>query len=667
MRGFLLTTIVLASLSATTVLGGSYTNDFSNPSQPGLTLHGVAVIQNGELVMTPTTGGGSTVILDDLDSGAAIGSFTARFKLRFGPGTTDDQADGLFFAFGPGIDTNANFAVEGPFTAAAVGVEFDTYDNSAPDNVGIDVKVAGVEIATTLMKFSELVDSQFHDVLIQLKTNGTLTVAWGPRIIYNNLFLPGWSPVNGQFAFGASTGYFNEECDIKNLSISTTQAGPAAAPTITAQPPATLSLIENSPLTLGVGFDGTPPLTFQWNLNGMAISGATDTVLTMAHLPLADNGGKITCTIANSVTSVTSQATTLTVTPDTTPLTLQSVVGSDTFGTVTVTFSKPVVQTTATTAANYSIAGLTITAAAPFTKLLTPWSTITTNDDHRVVLTTSQQTPGAAYTLVVNNIQDQTAAAHTIAANSQKTFHAFSYVTGYMSYDIYDDQGFNAGGISALESAFSTAVVTRRLLFPSADTPDWEYGGNYGSVSQGLIVAPKTGSYTFHVASDDQGQLFLSTDATPANLSPGPICQVTTFTGHLDWAGRGQGMPNTSPQSGNLSSPINLNQGQKYFFRFFHVEGTGGDGISMGWEVPGQHGIISVIPGTNLMALLNTDVPPVPTLSISQNPAGIIITFTGVLQAADTLASQWTDVVASSPAVISPIAAMRFFRARGGE
>ena len=661
MRDYLSTGIALASLSATTILGGSFTNDFSNPTQTGFTLNGNAAIQNGELVLTPATGGQGGLVLNPLDGGA-IESFTAKFQVRFAPGSTDYEADGLFFGFGAG----GGFGVEGSGPSTAVGVEFDTYDNGAPDNVGIDVKVAGEEIATTVMDVSDLVDSQFHGVVIQLSRNGTLTLTWDARVIYNNLFLANWSPVDAVFAFGHSTGYFNEECDIKDLGISTTRAkSSATAPTITAQPPASVSLIENSPLTLSVGFDGSAPLSLQWNLNGTPIQDATDSVLNIAHVPLADNAGQITCTIANSAGSVTNQATTLTVTPDTTPLTIQSVVGSDTFGTAAVTFSKPVLQTTATNAANYSIAGLTISAAAPFTGLLTPWSAITVIDERRVVLTTTQQTPGTAYTLVVNNIQDQTAAARTIAANSQKTFHAFSYVTGYMSYDIYDNQGFTAGSLSTFESAFSTAVPTRTLLFTSADTPDWEYGGNYGSISQGLIVAPATGSYIFHVASDDQSQLFLSTDDTPANLSP--ICQVTTFSGHLDWAGAGMGKPDTSPQTGNRSNPINLVQGQKYFFRDFHVEGTGADGIDIGWELPSSPGTISVIPGTNLMTYINTDVPPVPTLSINRNPAGIAITFTGVLQAADFLTGPWLDIVGSSPLAIIPNAPVKFFRARGGQ
>src|SRR5580765_7068432 len=130
----------LTFLSAMTVLGGSFTNDFTGTSPTNLTLNGTAAIKNGQLVVSPKAGGQGGFVLDDLDAGAAIEIFTAKFRLRLAP-TTIYPADGLFFSFGPGV----SFPVEGPGPGAAVGVEFDTYDNSAPDNAGIDVKVLGEE------------------------------------------------------------------------------------------------------------------------------------------------------------------------------------------------------------------------------------------------------------------------------------------------------------------------------------------------------------------------------------------------------------------------------------------------------------------------------------------------------------------------------------------
>jgi hypothetical protein len=127
------------------------------------------------------------------------------------------------------------------------------------------------------------------------------------------------------------------------------------------------------------------------------------------------------------------------------------------------------------------------------------------------------------------------------------------------------------------------------------------------------------------------------------------------------------GMPDTNPQTGNKSNAISLAAGQKYFFRNYHVEGTGGDGTSIGWELPSSHGTINVIPGTNLMALVNTDVSTVPTVTISPTSTGSTITFGGVLQSADVVTGPWMDEPTASPLVISPIAAMKFYRARAGQ
>lgn len=80
-------------VSGATVLAGSYTNDFSNPDNTlGITLNGsgtledgspwMPVIANNALLLATNAGSllGS-MVLDDLDAGAAIEGFTARFKL----------------------------------------------------------------------------------------------------------------------------------------------------------------------------------------------------------------------------------------------------------------------------------------------------------------------------------------------------------------------------------------------------------------------------------------------------------------------------------------------------------------------------------------------------------------------------------------------------------
>jgi hypothetical protein len=57
--------------------------------------------------------------------------------------------------------------------------------------------------------------------------------------------------------------------------------------------------------------------------------------------------------------------------------------------------------------------------------------------------------------------------------------------------------------------------------------------------------------------------------------------------------------------------------------------------------------------------------PAPPTLSLTRTATGILLTFTGTLQSADTVTGAWTDVAgATSPLAVIPTAAQRFYRAK---
>jgi uncharacterized delta-60 repeat protein len=60
---------------------------------------------------------------------------------------------------------------------------------------------------------------------------------------------------------------------------------------------------------------GSQPLSYQWQVNGAAISGATSDTLALAHLQVAQSGVAYTVTVNNAAGSVTSAPAMLTVTP----------------------------------------------------------------------------------------------------------------------------------------------------------------------------------------------------------------------------------------------------------------------------------------------------------------------------------------------------------------
>jgi hypothetical protein len=487
MRNLIPKAVMAVMLSGVTTFAGSFTNSLANPNQTtGLNITGTGtladgsswtpIVANGALMLTTNAGSlGANVILDDLDGGQPIESFKATFKLQLGPGSSP-PADGMAFAFGPDISAGSNFGEEGPGGAGDLVVEFDTYLNTGqtpPDNIGIDVKVSGVEVATTTMANTDLVDSTMHDVSIQLNRNGTLNLAWKGQVIYTNLDLAGWAPINGQFGFGARTGGSSEECDIANLSITTTLAGAATAPTITGQPQSQ-TINEFSNVTFTVSYDGTPPFTFQWAKNGTAITDATNNFLTVTGVAAADTGAKFKCTVTSSLGTVTSQEATLTVKSDTTPPALVSVTASNDLKHVTVVFSKPVTQASAEVTANYQIAGLTISAAS-----------LSSSDNATVVLTTSSQAENTGYTLTVNNIKDTSTAGNTIAANTTKAFtSAVIYIVAAGALVETNGTTFDVGVTFSgpIDPASATTVANYTL---SAGTIS---GATYFAGSPGVVL-----------------------------------------------------------------------------------------------------------------------------------------------------------------------------------
>ena len=149
----------------------------------------------------------------------------------------------------------------------------------------------------------------------------------------------------------------------------------------------------------------------------------------------------------------------------------------------------------------------------------------------------------------------------------------------------------------------SPRQLRRRLRHPGDDTTDnfpragdpggaANYADHYGTRIRGYIVPPTTGNYTFWIASDDQSELWISTDDQPANLVK--RAYVLTYTGWKQWT--------VEP---NQKSPIlALTAGQEYYFEAIQRDYSGGDNMAVGWFKPGDAGAgtppSQVVPGSAL-------------------------------------------------------------------
>ena len=113
-------------------------------------------------------------------------------------------------------------------------------------------------------------------------------------------------------------------------------------------------------------------------------------------------------------------------------------------------------------------------------------------------------------------------------------------------------------------------------------TPAANVRDNYVTHMMGYLYPPETGEYIFALACDDNGQVWLSTDESPANAQL--IAEQTGWQPIRDY------------RAETTSSEVYLEAGQIYFIEAFVNEGGGGDNLAVAWSLP-EDGPTDVEPG----------------------------------------------------------------------
>jgi fibronectin type 3 domain-containing protein len=266
--------------------------------------------------------------------------------------------------------------------------------------------------------------------------------------------------------------------------------------------------------------------------------------------PAARHRYQVSAVNASNYESGTSRA--LTVAP------LGATIGAYTQTTVQVVFSEAVEKTSAELLSNYSIPGVTITAAH------------LEADSLMVTLTTSTTLAlNSNYTATVNGVR--TLAGAVAASNLQQTFRVGGAVL--REYWLNIGAGTAVSDLTG-NAAFPNNPTGRDYRIVGFESPaNWTT--NYGERDRAYLVPAVSGNYTFWIASDDTSTLYLSPSADPNAKTT--IAYLSSASGSRNWS---------FASAQQRSNTISLVAGQKYYLEALMKQAAGNSALAVAWLRP---------------------------------------------------------------------------------
>jgi len=160
-------------------------------------------------------------------------------------------------------------------------------------------------------------------------------------------------------------------------------------------------------------------------------------------------------------------------------------------------------------------------------------------------------------------------------------------VTGSILREVF--KNINGGSIGELTgaSSFKEDRPDESVQVTAFEGPT-DIGDSYGTRIRGYVHPPVSGAYVFWIATDDTGELWLSTDEDPAHKER--IASCPSYASPREY----EKFPTEQK-----SKPVELKAGRRYYVEALHKEGGGGDHVSVRWQLPtGQ--LEGPIPGNRL-------------------------------------------------------------------
>jgi hypothetical protein len=180
-------------------------------------------------------------------------------------------------------------------------------------------------------------------------------------------------------------------------------------------------------------------------------------------------------------------------------------------------------------------------------------------------------------------------------------------VSGTAGGDASAGQGVSLVGVGAISYERWLDIKGEAVtLVPTTEAPDVtmqlgafqmpdDVGQDFAARMRGLLTAPETGTYTFWISCDDNGELSLSRDETPeAKQRIAHVTGSPAWTGYVEW----------TKFPTQKSQPVPLVAGERYYIEALLKEDVAEDHLAVGWSKPsdaqGTDEPHEIVPGTQL-------------------------------------------------------------------
>ncbi len=148
-----------------------------------------------------------------------------------------------------------------------------------------------------------------------------------------------------------------------------------------------------------------------------------------------------------------------------------------------------------------------------------------------------------------------------------------SSTTGGLTREVWMNAYYNELSDLFADSRYPSNPTITDKISSFASPVNWS--NKYGQKISGYLQVPQTASYQFYLSGDDHAEFHLSTDDSAENLTK--ISEVTDATGVGEY----------DKYAGQVSEPITLTAGQRYYVEIYQVDTWGGDHVQLAWVKDG--------------------------------------------------------------------------------